>query len=146
MAGIKRYFLIFYLLFASFLQKAVDAKPIVEFSRFTENGKVGLKNEKGQVIIPAAYESLGWADGKFSIIDNVTGYQLAGQWGLINLSNRKITTNEYASLALQGNVIVASRKNKHLMNELFGTISSSGKEIIPFSYHGLSITGVRGIA
>src|SRR5688500_5233849 len=52
---------------------------------FKSNGKVGLKNQKGEIIIPALYDGLGWSNGTFSMTENVTGYLIGGKWGLLNL-------------------------------------------------------------
>jgi hypothetical protein len=45
------------------------------YSVFEDNGKVGLKNESGKVLIPAKYDALGWSDGEFSVLNNATGYR-----------------------------------------------------------------------
>lgn len=55
------------------------------FQTFEENGKVGIKNQEGKVILPASFEALGWSDGSFSVIGNVTGYRQNNQWGILNL-------------------------------------------------------------
>jgi hypothetical protein len=77
------------------------------FSLFRENGKVGLKDQHGQVVIPAQHESIGWSDGSFTLIGNVTGYQLKGKWGLITIQNSKITKPEFLDLTpAQGTILL----------------------------------------
>src|SRR5687768_6640537 len=67
------------------LENFFDCTNSIEFSPFEENGKFGLKNTNGDVLIPAEYDYLGWSNNTFSVIENVTGYRLHDQWGLINL-------------------------------------------------------------
>ncbi len=42
---------------------------------FAENGKIGMKDEDGNVVLPPSFEALGWSDGNFSVIGDVTGYR-----------------------------------------------------------------------
>lgn len=65
------------------------------FQTFEENGKVGIKNQEGKVILPASFEALGWSDGSFSVIGNVTGYRQNNQWGILNLKKEFITKAEF---------------------------------------------------
>jgi hypothetical protein len=117
-----------------------------EFNPFEENGKFGLKNTKGEVIIPAQYEKLGWSDGKFSVVENVIGYQLKGNWGLITIDNEKITKAEFTDLSPgQGSVIVARKKIENSVKVLTGCINTSGKIVVPFQYDGLSVSSSRAI-
>ena len=49
--------LLFFILFLPLLSLADT------FVTFEENGKVGLKNQAGAVMIPAVYDALGWSNG-----------------------------------------------------------------------------------
>jgi hypothetical protein len=116
------------------------------YSVFTENGKVGLKNEAGKVLIPALYESIGWSNGDFSLIDNVTGFRNGASWGLINLENHKITKPEFDELRPgEAGLIIAKKKTRTSAKPLIGCINSSGKEVIPFQYDGITISALRAI-
>lgn len=124
--------------------------PIVSaantFQVFQENGKVGLRNEQGQVLIPAQYEALGWSDGKFSVIDKVTGYQLKGQWGLISLDNKKIAPAHFESIVPgEGSLLIAQQKPVRSLRVATGCINTLGKEVIPFQYDGIKLKGLRAI-
>lgn len=117
-----------------------------EVKLFEENGKVGLKNDKGEVLIPATYEALGWSNGTFSIHENVTGYLLNGKWGLVNLENKKITKAEFlALLPAAAPMIKAIKKPTHLAYPKTGVINTKGDIVIPFAYDGLVINGLRAI-
>ena len=82
-----------------------------DFQLFEESGKVGLKNEQGLVVLPPAFDALGWSDGSFSVIGQITGYKLNGNWGLINLKKEYITKAEFESLIFSGaDRVVAVKK------------------------------------
>lgn len=126
--------------------KSSDLRAKSEFNRFEENGKVGLKNQKGEVLIPATYDALGWSNGDFSVIENVIGYQVNGLWGLISLNNNKITRNEFIDLSPGNkNIIVARKKLPNSVKIKTGLITPTGKVLVPFLYDGLSITSLRAI-
>ncbi|HEY0652926.1 MAG TPA: WG repeat-containing protein [Chryseosolibacter sp.] len=152
MDSVRRIFFIFFALLVSFnlvsnpRQPLFNAAEPASFSLFEENGKVGLKNEQGQVVIPAQYESIGWSNGEFSLIGNVTGYRSKGLWGLINTQNNKVTKAEYEDLSPgQGEIVVARKKLPGTVMVRSGCISLSGKQVIPFSYDGIRITSFRAI-
>ena len=115
------------------------------FSLFEENGKVGLKNEAGEILIPATYDAIGWSDGKLSIVDKVVGYRSGGLWGLISTSNKLVTPAEFLELKRgEGSFLVAQKKSLS-QRPSFGVISTSGKTIIPFQYDGLQLSNMRAV-
>jgi hypothetical protein len=116
------------------------------FSVFEENGKVGLKDEKGQILIPASYDAIGWSNGKLSTIDRVVGYQSKGLWGLITISNKVITPAEFLELTpAEGSFLTARKKSPLSQRASFGCINTSGKTIIPFSYDAIRISNMRAV-
>lgn len=152
MDSVRRIFFIFFALLVSFNLVSnprhlfFEAVKPAAFSLFEENGKVGLKNEQGQVVIPAQYESIGWSNGEFSLIGNVTGYRSKGLWGLINTQNNKVTKAEYEDLSPgQGELVVARKKLSGTVTVRSGCINLSGKQIVPFSYDGIRIISFRAI-
>ena len=116
-----------------------------EFKLFEEKGKVGLKNDQGAVVLPPAFEALGWSDGSFSVIGQITGYKLNGGWGLINLKKEYITKAEFESLIFCGaDRVVAIKK----VNDIFyktGSLTLTGKVTIPFEYDAISVHGLRAV-
>ena len=104
-----------------------------------------MKNEQGVVIIPAAFESLGWSDGSFSVIGQTTGYRLNKQWGLINLKKEFITAAEYEELTYKGGEYLVARKKISPVATKAGCINLRGEVKIPFSYDGIEISGLRAI-
>ncbi|MEJ0031824.1 MAG: WG repeat-containing protein [Bacteroidota bacterium] len=97
------------------------------------------------MILPAAFDALGWADGSFSIINQVTGYRQKGKWGLVNLKKEFITQSEYETVTSPGgDRIIASRQiNPYTVK--YGCIDLTGKITVPFLYDGIKIHGLRAI-
>lgn len=116
------------------------------YSVFQDNGKVGLKNEAGKVLIPAKYEALGWSDGEFSVLNNVTGYRSNGRWGLISLSNHLITKAEFEEIApVDASLLIARKKSTLSLRIVSGVINAAGKELIPFQYDHIRVSSLRAI-
>lgn len=113
---------------------------------FEENGKAGLKNEAGTVLIPAEYEALGWSEGPLAPASTVIGYKLNGQWGLVDLHNKRITPAIYVALSRGNeNLIIASKRSTTTLRITTGCINSAGKEIIPFQYTAISLLDLRAV-
>ena len=112
---------------------------------FEENGKVGLKNEQGSVVLPPAFETLGWSDGSFSVRGETTGYKLNGRWGLINLKQERIAPAIYDALVLSGTDRVIARKAISAIAVKSGSLTLSGKVAIPFVYDAVLIHGLRAV-
>jgi hypothetical protein len=124
-----------------FLQQSLGAA----YQVFEENGKVGLKSESGAVILPASFEALGWSDGTFSVIGQVTGYRSKNQWGLINLKKEFLTKAEYQSLTYSSGDHLIATKRINAFTSKIGCLDLSGKPTIPFRYDGMKINGLRAI-
>jgi hypothetical protein len=135
------------ILLLSFLLLFNTLQSVAEpYTTFIENGKVGLKNEAGLIIIPAKYEALGWSNGSFSIAGQVLGYKLKGSWGVLSLSNQRITPPDYSSLTPGGGLLLVASKQSAAFKISTGCISTEGKIIIPFSYTGVKVHSLRAVA
>jgi hypothetical protein len=151
MVAVRRILLCFLVLFASSVKLfSAPHRPVIragsDFSVFSENGKVGLKNNQGQVVIPATYDELGWSNGTFSVVNNITGYRKNGYWGLLNVDTKKISKAEYVDISFgAGQLLIAHKKIPGSVKVKVGAINTSGKEVIPFLYDGLTISSFRAI-
>lgn len=136
----KRANCIFWLLLVFFSSSASG------FDVFRENGNVGLRDADGKTIIPAKYDALGWSTSAFKVIDNVIGFKEGGYWGLISLGNKIITKSQYEELNPgEGSLLIASKKSTLSLRMVTGCINTSGKEILPFLYDGITLTNLRAI-
>lgn len=116
-----------------------------DYSLFEENGKVGLKDNSGNIILPAAFDALGWSDGNFSVIGQITGYRQQNHWGLLNLKKEFVTKAIYESITSPGGDRVVVSKLIKPFTIKFGCIDLQGKEVIPFQFDGISLHDLRAI-
>jgi hypothetical protein len=117
----------------------------VRYELFEVRGKFGLKDESGKIVLPAKFESLGWSDGSFTLVNEVTGYKANNLWGLVNLKKEFITQALYESLThAGGNIIVAQKKNNALEYKT-GCLGLKGETLIPFVYDGIKINALQAI-
>ncbi len=117
-----------------------------DFKLLYENGKVGLANNDGTVIIPPIYDQLGWSNGAEMPNGNFIGYKSNNLWGLLALDNQVVTNAEYARLyPTQGGLYVASKQGKISHHDFLGVINSQGKIVIPFKYTSIQLTDLRAI-
>lgn len=133
--------IIFCLLFSF----AASSYAVAEYSVFYENGKAGLRDDAGKVILPASFDALGWTDGSFSVINQVTGYRQKGRWGLVNLKKEFITKAEYESVTSPGGDRVVASRQINPYTTKYGCIDLNGKVTVPFTYDGITIRGLRAI-
>ena len=132
-----------FIISAIFFSLTTVAEP---YTRFEENGKFGVKNESGQIIIPAMYDALGWSNGSFSVNGKVTGYKLNGAWGILSVTNERVTKPYYVSLTPgEGSFLVATKKSSAIAVRA-GVINTEGKTIIPFTYAGVKVHSLRIVA
>ncbi|MBL7860014.1 MAG: WG repeat-containing protein [Cyclobacteriaceae bacterium] len=115
------------------------------FLVFEENGKVGIKDQDGKVVLPASFDALGWADGSFSVIGDVTGYRLNNQWGMINLKKEFITKAEFESIVYSSGEYLVARKKINPAQVKAGCLNLRGETKIPFQYDGIQVHGLRAI-
>ncbi len=133
------YFLLVFFALASSAQSK-------DFKLLYKNGKVGLTDESGTVLIPATYEALGWSNGQESPKDELIGFKKNGNWGLLSLQNEIIVSNTFSKLYPAGQgFFIASKKGKYSQQDFLGLINSSGKEIIPFKYSAIELVGSQAI-
>jgi hypothetical protein len=132
-------------LFFTFCILLVNLAYADSYEIYSENGKMGIKNERGQVLVPASFESLGWSDGSFSVIGNITGYRKGEYWGLLNLKSEFITKADFESLVYGGADNIIARKKINPVQSKTGCLNLRGEIKIPFQYDGITINGLRAI-
>ncbi len=125
---------------------AVSVAQSKDFQLIYKDGKVGLSDASGKVVIPAEYEELGWSTGDQDPESNTIGYRKDNLWGLLALDNEKITKPEYTSLyPVKGGFYIASVRGKISHHDFLGVITNQGKVVIPFKYNAIKPDGLRAI-
>lgn len=115
------------------------------YERFEQDGKVGIRTDQGQVILPASFDALGWSDGSFSLIGQITGYRQGRRWGLLNLKKEFITKADYISLTWSGGDRVQVSREVSAIATKHGCINLKGELVIPLVYDAIEIHDLRAI-
>ena len=117
-------------------RKPMEQEYLVELNRiaFQENGMFGIKDEKGNVVVPAQYTQMS------SIGENISFVHVRDQSGLSGI----ITTDGKPFIKCKYAYVVHKRatdtyKVKTLKGK-FGLLDSKGKVLIPARYDYLDVT------
>lgn len=110
---------------------------------FEAYGKKGIKDESGEIILPAKYEALTWNSNPNSIsINTVTPYKKNGYWGLLNAEFKEITEAKYIALIpFTENLLIAAVKGKYSQTIFYGLIGTGGELKLAFKYRNLIPAG-----
>lgn len=131
--------LFIFLLFVPVLACAID------YERFELNGKVGIRDGDGHVVLPADFDALGWSDGRFSVIGKITGYRKKNKWGLLSLNRQFITQPEFESLTTAGTDRIVAGKLINPFSTKYGCLDLAGNVVIPFAYDEIQLNGLRAV-
>ncbi|MEQ9288601.1 MAG: WG repeat-containing protein [Cyclobacteriaceae bacterium] len=104
---------------------------------FKENDLSGIKDSKGEILVPAEYPLLGWSDGLDMFVDNVIGYY-NNNWGIISAKNKVVTSPDYYDLwPVHKDLIIASKKKDYTNNLYYGALDSKGNAVVDFKYSSI---------
>lgn len=105
---------------------------------FSSEKSQGVKSQQGQILIPPIYDAVGWSNQTHDVVNGLIGYRVNGKWGLINLSNKKITEPKFDKIEpfMPGKFLIAMKVN--FTNQFFyGLINQRGKTILSIDYSKL---------
>lgn len=139
---VKVYYLSFILFLFSLVSFGADDPKAddINFTIVEENNLKGLFDEEGNVIIPIAYEDLGWTQGIPEVHSRVIGYREKNYWGLIDVKNEKVTEAIYYTLQpFVKKRIIASRGTSKSRKRVYGIIDNKGRIQLSFRYHSLAV-------
>ncbi|GAA5036034.1 hypothetical protein GCM10011506_31380 [Marivirga lumbricoides] len=109
---------------------------------FYENQKKGIKNGKGEVLLPAKYDDFGWSDNKRHKETNLLGYKKDKFWGLLDVNLNAVTSPKYNSLVpINDEYYIASILGKYSQTNFYGVISAEGNVKVEFTYRNLLPAG-----
>ncbi|WKN32378.1 WG repeat-containing protein [Porifericola rhodea] len=119
----------------------------VSFTIVEKNELKGLFDEEGKMIIPIAYEDLGWTTAHPKVFHKVIGYRENNKWGLINVKNTKVTEAQYYSLSpFFDKLIIASKGGRSSRKAKYGLINTKGEIALSFRYSSLEANHEQLIA
>lgn len=113
------------------------------YEKFSENGKVGLRNSTtNQVVIEAIYDDIGWSKGKLEASGGLIGLKQNERWALANVDGSKITRHLFSELYpfTDNTFIIGERSRFSILND-YGTINSKGNIIVPSEYQWIDPVG-----
>ncbi|MFT6966304.1 MAG: hypothetical protein ACJAT1_001519 [Marivirga sp.] len=114
---------------------------------FEAYGKKGIKNNLGEILLSAKYESLSWVENPNKVLTTVIPYQKNGHWGLLSRNFEELTEAKYSSLIpFNETSFIASIKGKYSQTIFYGLIDLKGGLELPFSYRKLIPAGKNLIA
>lgn len=115
-----------------------------EYTVFEKEGFYGIKDENGEVSVPAVYEYLGWTEGSSKIRSGVIGYKEGNLWGLITAKNKVVLEPKYHSLAsFEEGLFKASIKGKFSNQLFYGILNAQGKTLVSFNYFSIETIGAN---
>ncbi|MBU3659232.1 MAG: WG repeat-containing protein [Flavobacteriales bacterium] len=112
--------LIFTLLFVAFTSNAQRAFK-------DSNGKFGLKDDAGNVILPASYEDIPYISSD-NLKEGAIMAKQAGKWGLIDLQGNVLIPFKYDQMKFNESIAMVK------LNDKYGFVDKNDKLIIPFIY------------
>lgn len=140
------FYLLFFIFFISLPAFAGDPPGDAEYKLFELEGKQGLKDDEGNVLISAKYDELGWSKGGFHVSNQAIGYRAGDRWGIITLHDRVVTEARYTRLyPATGGMLVAATLHQTSLQHRYGIITVEGKTIIPLKYVAVKPAGLRVI-
>jgi len=115
-----------------------------QFTVFEKDGYFGIKDQTGNVTVPAVYEKLGWSDGSAHVVKGVIGFQKNNLWGLITVRNKSLTGQKFYTIEPQANGYFKASIKGRFSNHLFhGILDEKGKTVIGFNYFSIEILGTN---
>ncbi|MEO9482512.1 MAG: WG repeat-containing protein [Ekhidna sp.] len=115
-----------------------------EFTVFEKDGYFGIKDEIGNVTVPAVYEKLGWSDGSSEVKNGVIGFRRDKLWGLITARNKALTGQKFYTMEpLSNNYFKASIKGRFSNHLFHGVLDAKGKTIVSFNYFSIQPIGAN---
>jgi hypothetical protein len=133
------------LIFVILLCAQASSVTALVYERFEQDGKVGIRDEQGKVVVPAAFDALGWSDGSFSLLGEITGYRQAGRWGLLNLKKEFITKAEFSSLTSAGGSYIRASRAISPVTTKTGCLNLKGDIVLPFVYDDITLHDLHAI-
>lgn len=101
-----------------------------QWTIFEDNGKYGLKDNDGMIVIPANYDEI-----------NSSGYlgrgwdlKIGDKWGYVDATGNVIVPVEYDDVALERYEMIRIKKG-----ETWGLLDSQGQTVLPFEYEDIYV-------
>ncbi|GAB3330399.1 hypothetical protein GCM10027429_07630 [Marivirga atlantica] len=109
---------------------------------FESFGKKGIKNSRGEILLPAKFEALSWESNPNSIKLPLIPYKKNGHWGMFSKDFEEITPAKYTRLIpFTNELLVAGIRGKYSQTNFYGLIDLNGKMEVEFTFRNLIPAG-----
>lgn len=110
------------------------------YSVFSQGNFEGLKDEHGEVVLPATFDKLGWSDGTDEVRSSTIGFLENEKWGLISTDGKRKTSAVYDKITplLPGKLLIAT-KGRFTNRFFYGIIDTRGKVLISQDYFDIEL-------
>jgi hypothetical protein len=119
---------------ALFIARFSDGFAYPDYRIFTENGKQGLKNEHGQIIIPPHFDALGWSFSSDEVKNSRIGFLKNNKWGIVGIDNKILYPAALDAVYDATPAIIVAGKKQVNGKIKKGIIDYGGKVLIPYKY------------
>lgn len=113
-------------------------------NRFSLDGKVGYKNENGDVVIKPLYDDGPYSFGRYDALGYHNEYcsvKLNDKFGILHQSGKLVIPCDYMDASPLFDDLFAIRKRFKDNSSAFGVMNSQGEIIIPFEFKAISSSG-----
>ena len=112
--------------------------------RFSQGGKIGYKNDAGDVIVQPQYDEGPYSFGKYEAIGHYNEYcavALNGKFGVLHQSGNLVVPCEYMEATPLFDDLFALKRPVNGRDFVVGVMNAQGEIIIPFEYNEISSSG-----
>lgn len=99
------------------------------YSMVKKDGKYGIINKKGKIILPIEYDNSGWRTMEYIFSENLAMVEKDGKYGFVNKRGKIVIPLIYESAQHCTEGLIAVEKNG-----VWGYIDKEGNEVGPFEY------------
>ncbi|MBP5189602.1 MAG: WG repeat-containing protein [Bacteroidales bacterium] len=103
------------------------------YAMVSNNGKYGIINKKGKIILPIEYDNSGYRSMEYIFSENLAMIEKDGKYGFVNKSGKIVIPLIYSSAQHCTEGLIPVRKNA-----LWGFIDTEGNEVSQFVYDAAS--------
>ena len=110
------------------------------FAIVTSNGKSGLIDKTGKLVIPYEYSSLWLYSNQKNIVKAGKEVDSKLVYGVLNTQNKVIIPLEYSSLTVDSNLFMVAKNGK------YGVVDINGKVLVPTEFYNITTYSKNRVA
>ena len=105
---------------------------------FELDGRYGIKDSLGNFLVDPKFQELGWSPHQEVPLEGFIGYKQAGNWGLLSLAGKKLTSPKYYTITPFSDQLFLVSTKESLSNRLnYGLIDERGKQVLSNAFFNI---------